>query len=180
MAERHPRGLKVLFFTEMWERFAYYLMLGIFVLYMTDSERNGLGIDTTSANEIYGWFIALVYLTPFIGGILADRYLGYRKSVVIGGLMMAVGYIGVGMLTGTACRSTSRLGLVIFGNGFFKPNISTIVGRLYKEGSPLKDCRLQHLLHGHQHRRVRLQLRRRHPAQYASAGAGPSPPPASA
>jgi len=139
VAERHPRGLKVLFFTEMWERFAYYLMLGIFVLYMTDSERNGLGLDITTANVIYGWFIALVYLTPFIGGIIADRYLGYRKSIVFGGLMMAVGYIGVGITDG-GLPFLIALGVVIFGNGFFKPNISTIVGRLYKEGSPLKDA----------------------------------------
>ena len=72
MFKNHPRGLPVLFFTEMWERFAYYLMLGIFVLYMTDTERNGLGFDITQANDIYGWFIALVYLTPFVGGIIAD------------------------------------------------------------------------------------------------------------
>jgi POT family proton-dependent oligopeptide transporter len=138
MFKNHPRGLHVLFFTEMWERFAYYLMLGIFVLYMTDSERNGLGYTETFANEIYGTFLALVYLTPFVGGILADRYLGYRKSVVIGGLLMAVGYLGLGMLSGWWPFLIS-LGLVIIGNGFFKPNISSIVGRLYKEGSSLKD-----------------------------------------
>jgi POT family proton-dependent oligopeptide transporter len=138
MFKNHPRGLHVLFFTEMWERFAYYLMLGIFVLYMTDSERNGLGYTETFANEIYGTFLALVYLTPFVGGILADRYLGYRKSVVIGGLLMAVGYLGLGMLSGWWPFLIS-LGLVIVGNGFFKPNISSIVGRLYKEGSSLKD-----------------------------------------
>jgi len=136
---KHPRGLPILFFTEMWERFAYYLMLGIFVLYMTDSERNGLGFTETFANEIYGTFLALVYLTPFVGGILADRYLGYRKSVVIGGLLMATGYLGLGMTTGWYPFLIS-LGLVIIGNGFFKPNISSIVGRLYKEGSPLKDA----------------------------------------
>ena len=138
MFKNHPRGLHVLFFTEMWERFAYYLMLGIFVLYMTDSERNGLGYTETFANEIYGTFLALVYLTPFVGGILADRFLGYRKSVVIGGLLMAVGYLGLGMLSGWWPFLIS-LGLVIIGNGFFKPNISSIVGRLYKDGSSLKD-----------------------------------------
>ncbi len=138
MFKKHPKGLPVLFFTEMWERFAYYLMLGIFVLYMTDSERGGLGFDTGPANNIYGWFIALVYLTPFIGGIIADRYLGYRKSVVTGGLLMAVGYLGLGLVPGMAPFYIS-LGLIIFGNGFFKPNISSIVGRLYPEGSKLKD-----------------------------------------
>ena len=128
MFKNHPRGLHVLFFTEMWERFAFYLMLGIFVLYMTDAERNGMGMGTTSANDIYGWFIALVYLTPFLGGILADQYLGYRKSVVIGGLLMAAGYIGLGVLPGMTAFYVS-LGLVIFGNGFFKPNITALVGR---------------------------------------------------
>jgi POT family proton-dependent oligopeptide transporter len=150
--KNHPRGLPVLFFTEMWERFAYYLMLGIFVLYMTDTERNGLGFDITRANDIYGWFIALVYLTPFVGGIIADRYLGYRKSVVLGGLIMAAGYLGIGLRDTAAAIGLPgsdtfagmpvfviSLALVILGNGFFKPNISSIVGRLYKEGSPLKD-----------------------------------------
>jgi len=137
--KNHPRGLHVLFFTEMWERFAYYLMIGIFVLYMTDSELHGLGLDTTLASEIYGWFIALVYLTPFIGGIVADRVLGYRKSIVFGGLTMAAGYLGLGLTEGWTWFGIS-LFLVILGNGFFKPNISTLVGRLYKEGSPLKDA----------------------------------------
>lgn len=137
--ERHPAGLKVLFFTEMWERFGFYLMLGIFVLYMTDSERGGLGFSTGWANEVYGWFIALVYLTPFIGGIIADRYLGYRKSIIFGGLLMGVGYLGVGWAPGMVGFYLS-LGLIVLGNGFFKPNISSIVGRLYPEGSKLKDA----------------------------------------
>jgi POT family proton-dependent oligopeptide transporter len=134
----HPRGLQVLFFTEMWERFGYYLMLGIFVLYMTDAERGGLAFDTGPANDIYGWFIALVYLTPFLGGLIADRFLGYRKSIVTGGLLMAAGYLGLGVFPGIAAFYVS-LALIVFGNGFFKPNISAIVGRLYPEGSPLRD-----------------------------------------
>ena len=166
MLRKHPAGLWVLFFTEMWERFGYYLMLGIFVLYMTDAERGGLEFSDSYANGIYGIFIAAVYLTPFVGGILADRFIGYRKSVVIGGLLMAAGYIGVGVLPGArevgtavdvastslgaavgATQTTAptpwfwiALLLVIVGNGFFKPNISTIVGRLYPDGSPLKDA----------------------------------------
>jgi len=136
--KNHPRGLPVLFFTEMWERFGYYLILGILVLYMIDSERNGLGFGVTKANDIYGWFIALVYLTPFAGGIIADRYLGYRKSIILGGLLMAAGYLGLGIFPGVLAFYAS-LGLVVLGNGFFKPNISSIVGRLYSEGSPLKD-----------------------------------------
>jgi POT family proton-dependent oligopeptide transporter len=166
MLKKHPAGLWVLFFTEMWERFGYYLMIGIFVLYMTDAERGGLEFSDSYAGSTYGLFIALVYLTPFVGGILADRYLGYRKSVVIGGLLMAAGYFGIGLLPGAyetgrpvdmastalgpavdAVQTTAptlwfylSLGLIVFGNGFFKPNISTIVGRLYPEGSPLKDA----------------------------------------
>jgi POT family proton-dependent oligopeptide transporter len=136
--KNHPRGLVVLFFTEMWERFGYYLMIGILLLYMIDTERGGLAFSTLRGNEIYGWFICLVYLTPFLGGVIADRYLGFRKSIVLGGLLMAAGYLGIGLLTGPVSFLVSLL-LIILGNGFFKPNISAIVGRLYPEGSPLKD-----------------------------------------
>lgn len=139
MFKNHPTGLRVLFFSEMWERFGYYLMLGIFVLYMTDRETGGLALDTARANEIYGTFLAFVYLTPFAGGLLADQFLGYRKSVVIGGLLMAAGYFGVGLLPGMTAFYAS-LALVIVGNGFFKPNMSTIVGRLYEQDSPLRDA----------------------------------------
>ena len=133
----HPIGLRVLFFTEMWERFGYYLMLGILSLYMLDAVMGGLNFPREKAADIYGTFIALVYLTPFLGGIIADRILGYRKSLIIGGLLMAAGYITIGL---SAVESFYiGLGLVIIGNGFFKPNISTIVGRLYPAGSPLKD-----------------------------------------
>jgi len=139
MFKNHPRGLSLLFFTEMWERFAFYLMLGIFVLYMTDSESGGLAFGTAEANSIYGSFIALVYLTPFLGGLLADRFLGYRKAVIIGGTLMGIGYLGIGLTSGMTFFYLS-LGIVIVGNGFFKPNISSIVGRLYPDNSPLKDA----------------------------------------
>ena len=83
----HPRGLYVLFFTEMWERFGYYLMLGIFSLYMIDSIQNGgMGFSDSKKSDIYGTYLGLVYLTPFIGGLLADRILGYRRSIIIGEL----------------------------------------------------------------------------------------------
>ncbi len=137
MFRGHPAGLKVLFFTEMWERFGYYLMIGILSLYMLDTLTGGLGFPREKAADIYGTFIALVYLTPFLGGILADRLLGYRKSVVIGGLLMAAGYMTLA-LPGDG-SFYGGLGLIVFGNGFFKPNISTIVGRLYPKGSPLRD-----------------------------------------
>src|SRR3954467_7815414 len=90
LKRRHPRGLYVLFFTEMWERFGYYLMVGIFLLYMIDPTRNGgRGFSISDAADIVGTYVALVYLTPFIGGLLADKILGYRVSIVMGGTLMA-------------------------------------------------------------------------------------------
>lgn len=121
-----------MFFSEMWERFGYYLMLGIFSLYMLDSvEHGGMGFDAKTKSDIYGTYIGLVYLTPFIGGLLADRILGYRKSIVIGGLLMAAGYLGLA-IPGPETFYISLL-LIILGNGFFKPNISTLVGNLYND-----------------------------------------------
>ncbi len=127
---QHPKGLYVLFFTEMWERFGYYLMLGIFSLYMLDSvQHGGMGFSSKEKSDVYGTYIGLVYLTPFIGGLLADRILGYRRSILIGGLLMAAGYLGLSLQGETA--SYVSLLLIIVGNGFFKPNISTLVGNLY-------------------------------------------------
>src|SRR5690606_20878198 len=111
----------VLFFTEMWERFGYYLMLGIFSLYMLDAVDNGgMGFSAQKKSDIYGTYIGLVYLTPFIGGLLADRILGYRMAILVGGLLMAAGYIGLAM-PGEGMFYVSLL-LIILGNGFFKPN----------------------------------------------------------
>lgn len=130
---KHPKGLMVLFFTEMWERFGFYLMLGIFTLYMIDSNPAdgflGLGFDDAKAADIYGSYLALVYLTPFFGGLLADRYLGYRKSITMGGISMGLGYIGLSF--NNELIFYFSLLLIIIGNGFFKPNISALVGRLY-------------------------------------------------
>lgn len=129
---KHPQGLWVLFFTEMWERFGYYLMLGIFSLYMLDSLQNGgMGFSPQKKSDIYGTYLGLVYLTPFIGGLLADRIIGYRRSIVIGGLLMATGYLGLS-IPGESTFYVSLL-LIIFGNGFFKPNISTLLGNLYNK-----------------------------------------------
>ena len=129
-AAKHPKGLYVLFFTEMWERFGYYLMLGIFSLYMIDGwESGGMGFDALKKSDIYGTYLGLVYLTPFIGGLLADRILGFRKSIVIGGLLMASGYLTLAIHDVTAFYV--GLLLIILGNGMFKPNISTLVGNLY-------------------------------------------------
>ena len=132
----HPKGLWFLFGTEMWERFGYYLMLGIFSLYMIDGWNNGgMGFDAAKKSDIYGTYLGLVYLTPFIGGLLADRVLGYRRSIVMGGLMMSAGYF----LLSVHDITTFFTGLffIIMGNGFFKPNISTLVGNLYS-GEELK------------------------------------------
>ena len=125
----HPKGLYVLFFTEMWERFGYYLMLGILFLYLTDSSKGGLGLQRAEGSDIVGTYLGLVYLTPFLGGLLADRILGYRKSIIIGGLLMSAGYFGLS-IPGMTFFWPSVL-LIVCGNGFFKPNISTLLGNLY-------------------------------------------------
>ena len=137
----HPKALYILFFTEMWERFGYYLMVGIFLLYLIDPSGNGgKGLDNANAADIVGSFIALVYLTPFIGGLIADRYLGYRKSILIGGALMALGYLGLSFPGDTAMYLS--LLCIIIGNGFFKPNISTLLGNIYSadELKPQKDA----------------------------------------
>ena len=136
---KHPKGLMVLFFTEMWERFGYYLMVGILFLYLTDSTTGGKEMSRGMGVDVVGSFIALVYLTPFIGGLIADRYLGYLKSIFIGGSMMATGYLCLALPGDTAMYIS--LGLIIVGNGFFKPNISVLLGNMYnkEELRPLKD-----------------------------------------
>lgn len=129
---KHPKALPFLFLSEMWERFGYYLMIGIFTLYLKDTER-GFGLNEAQASDLYGTFIALVFLTPFIGGLLADRVLGYRKSIIIGGILMGLGY----MLMSIKDLNFLYLSmtLIILGNGFFKPNISTLLGNVYNEES---------------------------------------------
>jgi len=138
-AGKHPKALYVLFFTEMWERFAYYLMVGILLLYMIDTTTGGKGLSQKVGADIVGSFIALVYLTPFIGGLVADRYLGYIKSIFLGGSLMAAGYLCLAIPGNTAMFIS--LGLIIVVNGFFKPNISTILGNIYnrEDLKPLKD-----------------------------------------
>jgi len=135
---KHPKALYVLFLTEMWERFAYYLMVGILLLYLIDGN-TGKGMTEKMGADVVGSFIALVYLTPFIGGLIADRYLGYIKSIFLGGSLMALGYFGLALPGNTALYIS--LLLIIIGNGFFKPNISTILGNIYNRADlkPLKD-----------------------------------------
>lgn len=134
---KHPKGLYLLFVTEMWERFSYYGMRAIFVLFLTKA----LLFDKAFASGIYGSYTGLVYLTPLIGGYMADRYWGNRKSIVIGGIMMAFGQFLMFMAGSfyeniDLARIFMMFGLtaLILGNGFFKPNISTMVGQLYPKG----------------------------------------------
>ena len=136
---KHPKALYILFLTEMWERFAYYLMVGILLLYLIDDKTGGKGMTEKMGADVVGSFIALVYLTPFIGGLLADRYLGYIRSIFIGGTLMALGYFGLSIPGNTALYVS--LLLIIVGNGFFKPNISTLLGNIYnrEDLKPLKD-----------------------------------------
>ncbi len=121
--EPHPRGLYVLFGAEMWERFSYYGMRALLVLYLVDR----LKYSRDDALSLYGTYTGLVYLTPLLGGYLADRYLGQRKAVFLGGVLMALGHFAMAFEPFLYLA----LGLLILGNGFFKPNISTMVGQLY-------------------------------------------------
>ena len=130
MWKSHPKALPYLFLSEMWERFGYYLMIGIFTLYLKDVEA-GFAMTEKEASDLYGTFIALVFLTPFIGGLVADRYLGYKKSIVLGGLMMGAGYFMMGIHD--IVMLYVAMTLVIVGNGFFKPNISTLLGNFYND-----------------------------------------------
>lgn len=127
----HPKGLYILFFAEAWERFSYYGMRALLVLYLV----NQLKFDRKDALGIYGLYTGLVYLTPIAGGMLADRLLGKRKAVFIGGLVMALGHLAMAFEP----LLYMALGLLIVGNGFFKPNISTIVGGLYEKGDARRD-----------------------------------------
>lgn len=140
--EGHPRGLYLLFSTEMWERFSYYGMRAIFTLFLIGA----MSYDKEAASEMYGNYTGLVYLTPLIGGYIADNYWGNKRSIIVGGTLMALGqfflflcasYLGQEMLSHTLL--ILGLGLLVLGNGFFKPNISSMVGTLYPDNDPRKD-----------------------------------------
>lgn len=138
-SKKHPPGLYLLFFTEMWERFSYYGMRGILVLYLTKSLiEGGLGISESNASLIYGIFTGFVYFTPLIGGWLADKYIGQRHSITIGGITMMLGQFALFSMNSFVGVWIGLI-LLVIGNGFFKPNISTLVGGLYKKGDPKRD-----------------------------------------
>ncbi len=131
--QKQPGVLYMLFATEAWERFSYYGMRAILVLYMV----KGFGFAEARATSVYGYATALIYLTPLLGGFLADALIGRRRAILFGGLVMAAGQFCLS--AGTVPLFYTGLGLLVVGNGFFKPNISTIVGSLYDEGDPRRD-----------------------------------------
>lgn len=133
---KHPKGLYVLFGTEMWERFSFYSMLALFTLYLRDPTE-GFGWTATQATSLYANYLMFVYASPLIGGLIADKITGYRKAVMIGGVFFMLGH---GLLSIPALWAVyAALTCLVIGNGFFKPNVSTMVGNLYPEGSHLKD-----------------------------------------
>ncbi|MFD2611765.1 peptide MFS transporter [Paenibacillus gansuensis] len=137
---KHPPGLYLLFFTELWERFSFYGMRALLTLYLTTALiSGGLGYNEATALSIYGLYTGATYFTPMAGGYLSDRFLGRRLAITIGGISMALGNFA---LFAVHSRTGLYLGLalLIFGNGFFKPNISTLVGELYGKNDPRRDA----------------------------------------
>lgn len=130
----HPKALYMLFFTEMWERFTFYGMRALLILFMTSQ----LFYPDAKANHIYGSYQALVYAMPLFGGMLADRLLGSRRSIIFGGIIMALGSFVMAIPSEIAFYA--GMGFIVVGNGFFKPNISSVVGKLYGENDPRRDA----------------------------------------
>lgn len=134
----HPKALFALFMVELWERFSYYGMRAILVLYMTSElMKGGFAFDDAKAYGIYGAYGALVYLTPIIGGFFADKIMGFRSAIIWGSLLMAAGQFTLFLDNQTTFFL--GLGLLVIGNGFFKPNISSMIGNFYKQGDPRRD-----------------------------------------
>ena len=134
----HPRGLSTLFFTELWERFSYYGMRGILILFMTDATRGGMAMDTVTAGAIYGMYTAAVYMVALPGGWIADRLMGQRNAIFLGGCIIAAGHFSLAI----PMTAFFYLGLVliVIGTGLLKPNVSAIVGGLYPEGGARRDA----------------------------------------
>ncbi|TAF67778.1 MAG: MFS transporter [Cytophagales bacterium] len=140
--EKHPAALYWLFFTEMWERFSYYGMRALLILYLTTQlVKGGLGWSDDDAGQMYGIYTAASYIITILGGYLADKLLGSRRSVFIGGILMALAQFTLSAGSGMQNTALFFVGLflLVIGNGFFKPNISSMVGQFYPDGSRLKD-----------------------------------------
>ena len=137
VVSRHPKGLYVLFATEMWERFSFYTMIAMFALYMRDTTGQGFAWSVDDTQALYSNYIMFVYVSPLVGGWIADKKLGYRRAVMIGGLFFMAGHLLLSIRSMTAVYAA--LTCLVIGNGFFKPNVSAMVGNLYTEGSHLKD-----------------------------------------
>lgn len=135
--DKHPKGLYVLFATEMWERFSFYTMLAMFALYMRDTTGQGFAWSVDDTQYLVSNYLMAVYASPLIGGWLADRKIGYRRAVMIGGLFFMAGHLLLSFRSIPIVYAA--LTCLVIGNGFFKPNVSAMVGNLYKEGSHLKD-----------------------------------------
>ncbi|MGE8425795.1 MAG: peptide MFS transporter, partial [Sphingobacterium siyangense] len=141
MVNGHPAGLFVLFFTEMWERFSYYGMRALLTLFLISSLADG-GWEWSNerAMKLYGLYTGFVYLTPLIGGMIADKLTGFKKAILIGALVMTLGHLSMAFEGVNSNFFYLGLVLMILGNGMFKPNISSMVGNLYPDQSPKKDA----------------------------------------
>ncbi len=137
VAEKHPRGLYVLFGTEMWERYSFYTVNAMLTLYLRDTV-HGFSFTNAQAASVSSWYQMAIYFTPLLGGLVADLLLGFRKAVVIGGIFFMAGHALLAVPNSLMIFYAALTCLVI-GNGFFKPNVSSMVGNLYREGSHLKD-----------------------------------------
>ena len=141
MVMGHPAGLFVLFFTEMWERFSYYGMRALLTVFLiTEISKEGWGWTSAEALQLYAWYTGLVYLTPLLGGIVADKFTGFRKAILLGALIMTLGHASMALELVSPTFFYIGLVFMILGNGMFKPNISSMVGQLYPDNSSKKDA----------------------------------------
>ncbi|QAA81538.1 MFS transporter [Aequorivita sp. H23M31] len=141
MVMGHPAGLFILFFTEMWERFSYYGMRALLTVFLiTEISKEGWGWTSAEALQLYSWYTGLVYLTPLIGGIIADKFTGFRKAILLGALIMTLGHASMALEMVSPTFFYIGLVFMILGNGMFKPNISSMVGQLYPDNSAKKDA----------------------------------------
>lgn len=131
LVQGHPAGLFVLFFTEMWERFSYYGMRALLVNFLVSTiAQHGWGWTNSEAMKLYGLYTGMVFLTPLFGGIIADRLTGYKKSIMVGAIIMTLGHIAMALEGFNKSFFLAGLVLIVLGNGLFKPNISSMVGKL--------------------------------------------------